>query len=312
VWVELRRAEILPVPYFHVVFTVAQSLRLLFLALPRLAYPLLFAAVAETLLDLSRTNLGAKPGFIALLHTWTQTLESHPHVHCIVTGGGLSLDRQAWVRCRPRFFLPVRKLSVVFRGKLLEKLTLALDRTTSPTRFPAAKLLLRHRKWVVYCKAPLTGPEQVLRYLGRYTHRIAIGNERLLDLRDGHVSFTYKNRARRRRQVLRLPAGEFVRRFLLHALPRGLVRVRHYGLLANGVKTRRLDQCRRLLGAPCDPQPKPERKPSWVDTYRRLVGRDPLLCPYCHAGRLVVVAEIPPAPTRVDPVHLAPRPPPTP
>jgi hypothetical protein len=242
VWVEARRAEILPLPYFHLVFTVPESLRPLFLALPRLVHPLLFAAVAETLLDVSRTNLGAAPGFILLLHTWTQLLEFHPHLHCIVTGGGLSLDGQAWVRCRPRFFLPVRKLSQVFRGKLLHKLETASTRQPLASRWPAAKLLLRQaarRPWVVYCKAPLAGPEQVLRYLGRYTHRIAIGNERLVELRDQHVTFSYKNRAQRRQRQKRLPAAEFVRRFLLHALPRGLVRVRHYGLLANGVKTRR-------------------------------------------------------------------------
>jgi hypothetical protein len=272
---------------------------------------LLFAAVAETLLDVSRTNLGAAPGFILLLHTWTQLLEFHPHLHCIVTGGGLSLDGQAWVRCRPRFFLPVRKLSQVFRGKLLHKLETASTRQPLASRWPAAKLLLRQaarRPWVVYCKAPLAGPEQVLRYLGRYTHRIAIGNERLVELRDQHVTFSYKNRAQRRQRQKRLPAAEFVRRFLLHALPRGLVRVRHYGLLANGVKTRRLALCRRLLGAPRDPSPTPPRRHSWADTFRRLVGRDPLLCPYCGIGRLVIVEQVRPvtSPRANQPVPRAP------
>ena len=298
------------------VFTAPECLRPLFLGLPRVVYPLLFAAAAETLLEASRTNLGATPGFVVVLHTWTQKLEPHPHVHCIATGGGLSLDGRAWVRCRPRFFLPVRKLSELFRGKLLDKLGKTVRREPVSSRWPAAKLLVRQAarrlKWVVYCKAPLAGPEQVLRYLGRYTHRIAIGNERLIDLRDGWVRFTYKDRKRRRRRVERLPAEEFVRRFLLHALPRGLVRVRHYGLLANGVKTRRLDLCRRLLGAPCDPKPTPKEKPSWTDTYERLVGRDPLLCPYCRVGRLVIVATIPPSASRAAAVHPAPRAPPTP
>jgi hypothetical protein len=316
VWVESRCADLLPVHYFHQVFTAPECLRPLFLALPRVAHPLLLTAAAETLLELSRTNLGATPGFIAMLHTWTQTLEHHPHVHCIITGGGLSLDGQAWVRCRPRFFLPVRKLSQVFRGKLLDKLATAFRREPLASRWPAGMLLVRQaarrRRWVVYCKAPLAGPEQVLRYLGRYTHRIAIGNERLIDLRDGQVTFSAKDRARQRRLVLRLPAEEFVRRFLLHALPRGLVRVRHYGLLANGVKTRRLDLCRRLLDAPCDPKPTPAETPSWADTYRRFAGRDPLLCPHCGRGRLVVVAELRPTPPRPPAVYPKPRPPPPP
>ncbi len=316
VWVEARRAELLPVHYFHVVFTVPECLCPLFLALPRVAYPLLFAAVAETLIALSRTNLGARPGFISVLHTWTQMLEFHPHVHCIVTGGGLSLDGQSWIACRPRFFLPVRKLSRVFRGKLLDKLGTAFDREALSTRFPSAKLLLRQAarqsKWVVYCKAPLAGPEQVLAYLGRYIHRIAIGNERLVDLHAGQVRFTCKDRARRRRRTESLPASEFVRRFLLHVLPRRLVRVRHYGLLANGVKAQRLDLCRRLLDAPCAPRPTPEEKSSWADTYERLVGRDPLLCPHCRLGRLVVVATIPPTAVQPSAVHSAPRAPPLP
>ena len=160
---------------------------------------------------------------------------------------------------------------------------------------------------MVYCKAPLPGPEQVLRYLGRYIHRIAIGNERLIELQDGHVSFRYQDRARRRRRVLRLPAGEFIRRFLLHSLPRGLVRVRHYGLLANGVKSQRLALCRRLLGAPRVPEPTHEGKPSWADIYKRLVGRDPLLCPYCRTGHLIVVADIPAAMMPPTAVHVAPR-----
>lgn len=180
-------------------------------------------------------------------------------MHRIVTGGGLSLDGRVWLRCRPRFFLPVRKLSQVCRGKLLDKLRTAVRREPASSRWPTANLLVhqaaRRRKWVV-CKAPLAGPEQVLRYLDRYTHRIAIGNERLIDLSDG-VRFSYRDRKRRRRGMERLPAEEFVRRFLLHALPRGLVRVRHYGLLANGIKAGRLDLCCSLLGAPGDPKPTP-------------------------------------------------------
>ena len=314
VWVEARRAECLPVHYFHVVFTLPESLRPLFLAAPRRIQPLLFAAAAETLLDVCRTRLGATPGFSVVLHTWTQTLLYHPHLHCIVTGGGLSREGNAWIRSRPTFFLPVRLLSKVFRGKLLEKLAGECETAPAAIPPPAARSLLRQaarRAWVVYCKPPLAGPEQVLRYLGRYTHRIAIGNERLVALRNGQLSFRYQDRRRKRRRVLQLPAVEFCRRFLLHALPRGLVRVRHYGLLANAVKTRRLALCRRLLNAPQPPRPTREPRPSWRDTYQRLVGQDPLLCPFCRVGRFVVVADIPRSPGALGLGNaLAQRPPP--
>lgn len=299
-WVEAQAEDLLPVPYFHEVFTVPHCLNPLFLRDPRAAYRLLFEAAAQTVIDVCRTNLGGTPGLIAVLHTWNQIFEHHPHIHCIVTGGGLSQDGKRWIGSRPNFFLPVRRLSEVFRGKLLEAFELALAQGRLRTPEPVGRLLLRRaaaQDFVVYSKPPMAGPEQVLRYLGRYTHRIALGNERLLAHRDGQVTFSYKDRKHGgRRKPMTLPGAAFTRRFLLHVVPKGFVRVRHFGLLANGVKVHRLALARSLLGSPVLPEPSRPHHESWQDTYRRLVGTDPLLCPACRVGRLVVVAEILPSP----------------
>ncbi len=299
-WVEARARDLLPVPYFHDVFTLPHCLNPLFLRNPSVAHALLFEAAAKTVIDVCRSNLGATPGLIAMLHTWNQLLEHHPHIHCIVTGGGLSLDGQRWIGSRPNYFLPVLRLSQVFRGKLLEAFELALVQGRLRTPEAAGRLLLRRaaaQDFVVYSKPPMAGPEQVLRYLGRYTHRIAIGNERILAHDKGQVTFSYKDRRHAgARNTKTLPGAEFTRRFLLHVVPRSFVRVRHFGLLANGVKLHRLAQARSLLGNPAPPQPSRRQHESWQDTYRRLVGKDPLLCPACHLGRLVVLAEIPPSP----------------
>ena len=215
----------------------------------------------------------------------------------IATGGGLSQDGERWISSKPNFFLPVLRLSEVFRGKLLEAFELALKEGRLRTPESAGRLLLRRaaaQDFVVYSKPPMAGPEQVLRYLGRYTHRIAISNERLLAHRDGEVTFSFKDRKDAgRRKEMTLPGAEFTRRFLLHVVPRRFVRVRHYGVLANGVKARRLARARSLLGTPAPPEPSQAKPESWQDAYRRLVGKDPLLCLACRVGRLVVVADIP-------------------
>ena len=293
-WVEAQAEDLLPVPYFHVVFTLPHVLNPLFLSEPRLSYALLFEASAATLIGVCRRRLGATPAITAVLHTWTQLLIYHPHIHCIASGGGLSADG-AWICSRPNFFLPVRVLAEVFRGKLLEAFELAHAAGRFPISDRAGRALLARaaaNDFVVYSKAPFAGPEQVIRYLGRYTHRIAIGNERLRAHRQGSVTFSYRDRkdaGRSKRK--RLPGAEFTRRFLLHVVPRRFVRVRHYGLLANGVKKNRLALVRNQLDAP--PCPPPTKHETWQDTYRRLVGKDPRQCPACHSGRLVVVAEIP-------------------
>jgi len=296
-WVEAQIHDLLPVLYFHEVFTLPHCLNPFFRRDPGTAYALLFEAATKTLIDVCRRQLGATPGLIAILHTWNQQLGFHPHIHCIVTGGGLSLDGTQWISSRPRFFLPVRKLSVVFRGKLLEAFEGALGQGRLHMAEAAGRFLLRRaaiQKFVVYSKPPMAGPEQVLRYLGRYTHRIAISNERIVTHDLNRVTFRYKDRRDGgRRKTLTLSSLEFVRRFLRHVVPRRFVRVRHFGLLANGIKVHRLALARDLLDAPAPPVPSPSRHESWQDTYLRLVGKDPLLCPDCHIGHLVVVGDIP-------------------
>jgi Putative transposase/Transposase zinc-binding domain len=293
-WVEAQARSLLPVEYFHLVFTVPQAVHPFFLADRRRSYALLFEAALGTLHSVCRRRLGAVPGAIAILHTWTQTLAFHPHIHCIVTGGGLALSRDRWIASRPGFLVPVRVLSRVFRGKLLDHFDRALQARTSGLGPSLGGQLLRQaasKQWVVYSKAPMAGPAQVLRYLGRYTHRIAIGNERLVALHGDRVIFRYRDRKRGgTRRTLSLRAPDFVRRFLLHVLPHGFVRVRHFGLQANGCRSRLIARARELLDVPAPPQPQHTDRESWQDLYRRLTGRDPTRCPYCDHGTLHIVA----------------------
>jgi hypothetical protein len=296
----------LPVEYHHVVFTVPQELHPIFLANPKVAIDLLFRAVSETLLEVAANpkRLGAKIGFTAVLHTWTQTLLYHPHLHVIVPGGGLSPGGDRWISAQPGFFLPVRILSMVFRGKLLSMLEAAsgAGRLCQAPREVAAILGSSSRKnWVVYSKPPVAGADQVLDYLGRYTHRIAISNERLVSLQDGRVTFRWKDRARgNQEKLMTLEAPEFLRRFLLHVLPKNLVRIRHYGVLANAVRRRQIARCRTLLGV----LPVQERlestapKESWQELLLRLTGRDVTRCPKCRQGRLQEKEIIDPIPFR--------------
>ena len=292
-WVEAQARTLLPVEYFHVVFTVPEALHPFFLSERRKSYTLLFEAALGALHAVCERRLGATPGTIAVLHTWSQTLAFHPHVHCIVTGGGLDTTRDRWVSARPGFLVPVRVLSRVFRGRLLQGFSEALRDRSTGVGASLGRQLLRQaaaKEWVVYSKAPMAGPAQVLRYLGRYTHRIAIGNERLVALEDGRVTFRYRDRKHdNAKKLLRLDGPTFVRRFLLHVLPRGFVRVRHFGLQANGCRTRLLERARLLLGSPAPPKGDPSIRESWQDLFRRLVGRDPTRCPYCERGVLRLV-----------------------
>jgi hypothetical protein len=299
-WIEAQRSDLLPVQYFHVVFTVPTELHDLFLAAPRVAYRLLFAAVAQTLQQVARRRLGITIAVTAVLHTWTQLLLYHPHLHCIVPGGGLDAEHTSWISTRPDFFLPVRVLSAVFRGKLLAKLEDAIARATIPSaREHEAQDRLKRaaaKRWVVYCKPPFAGPDQVLAYLARYTHRIAISNDRLVSLRDGHVSFRWKDRAHGHvRRVATLEADVFLRRVLLHVLPARFMRIRHYGWLANCARKRLLPRVRELLGGspaavPLPPPAEPER---WEAMLLRLTGQDVTRCPHCGAGGFLIVEMVP-------------------
>jgi hypothetical protein len=293
-WVEAQQQQLLPVPYFHLVFTVPPALHPFFFSQRRKSYALLFEAAIGSLHAVCRRRLGATPGTIAVLHTWSQTLAFHPHVHCIVTGGGVQTAPECWVAAKPGFLVPVRVLSRVFRGKLLEAFSEALRDGSAGLGASLGQQLLQQaaaKEWVVYSKAPMAGPDQVLRYLGRYTHRIAIGNERLVSLEDGKVTFRYRDsRHGNTKKLLRLDASSFVKRFLLHVLPRGFVRVRHFGLQANGCRTRLLAKARLLLGSPAPPNLDASIRESWQDLFRRLLGRDPTRCPYCERGVLRSVA----------------------
>jgi hypothetical protein len=299
-WVDAQKRHLLPVQYFHIVFTVPAELHRLFLAAPTVAYTLLFAAATKTLEEVARRRLGAKIGFTAVLHTWTQLLLYHPHIHCIVPGGGLDPEETRWVPAPRDFFLPVRVLSKVFRGKLLGLLEQALHREKlrgGPDEDPQRQLRRAARKkWVVYSKPPFAGAEQVLAYLGRYAYRIALSNDRLVGLQDGQVTFRWKDRAHGNAPRLAiLDAEAFLRRFLLHVLPHRFVRIRHYGFLANPVRPQKLARVRQWLapavGAVESTAPRePER---WEALLLRLTGKDVTRCPRCGVGHLLVVEELP-------------------
>jgi hypothetical protein len=299
-WLDAQQRDILPVPYFHVVFTVPAELHALFLAAPKATYSLLFAAVAETLTQVALRRLGAKIAVTAILHTWTQLLLFHPHIHCIVPGGGLDPGHTHWIAARADFFLPVRVLAEVFRGKLLAKLETAIDRANIPARRdddPHDRLTRAAAKpWVVYCKPPFAGPDQVLAYLARYTHRIALSNDRLLSLHEGQVTFRWKDRAHGNApRVATLEAETFLRRFLLHVLPHRFVRIRHYGWLANAARKRLLPTVREVLApaAPVARTPPPVEPETWEITLFRLTGKDVTRCPCCGAAGFLIVEALP-------------------
>jgi hypothetical protein len=304
-WLAARRADLLPVPYFHVVFTVPAPIATIAFQNKAVVYGILFQAAAETLRIIAADprHLGAEIGLVAVLHSWGQNLHHHPHVHCIVPGGGPSADGRRWVACRPGFFLPVPVLSRLYRRLFLGLLQEAFDQgrlqfhaelaaLAKPAAFTACLRPLRAVSWVVFAKRPFGGPEQVLDYLGRYTHRVAITNRRLVDLGDGRVRFLWKDyRHHDRRKLMTLEAGEFIRRFLLHVLPDGFHRIRHYGYLANGHRAAKLAQCRRLLAVPPPPAPVPAAA-DYRERYRQLTGRSLELCPCC-GGRMVQIGLIP-------------------
>jgi hypothetical protein len=312
-WLEARLERLLPIPYFHVVFTIPDELNALALGNKRLLFDLLFTAAADTLKTIAGDDkhLGAQIGFTAVLHTWGQAVLFHPHLHCVVTGGGLSSDGTRWVAGREDFFLPVKVLAKLFRGKFLDALQklrsdgkLRFGGTTADLADDRAWARFRdqlYRKdWVVYAKPPFGGPEQVFAYLGRYTHRVAISNFRLVALENGRVTFTLKDYTNDgQRKTMTVSAVEFLRRFLLHVLPDGFTRIRHYGLYAGRNVATKLAQARVLLerdGKRLPPIiPTTPGAPWWQRLFER-TGVDPMACPCC-GGRLVRRREILPSTT---------------
>ncbi len=302
-WLEDRQAELLPVEYFHVVFTLPESVAAIAHQNKAVVYDILFQASAETLrlIAADPKHLGAEIGFIAILHTWGQNLLHHPHLHCVVPGGGLAPDGQRWIACRPGFFLPVRVLSRLFRRLFLERLQQAFDggklaffsglaALRDPRAFAAHLGPARLVEWVVYAKPPFGGAEQVLQYLGRYTHRVAISNHRLVELADGKVRFHWKDyRHDSRNKVMHLDGQEFIRRFLLHVLPPGFQRIRHYGFLGNRYRAVKLARCRALLAAPAPMRPQAVPSRDYRDGYQRLTGVSLRHCPTCSRGQMVLV-----------------------
>jgi len=314
-WLERRGEELLPVPYFHLVFTVPHSLNPLFLTERRALCHLLFRSAAEALLTLARDprRLGARIGFLAVLHTWSQRLELHPHLHVIVPGGGLAPDGERWIASRPDFFLRVEPLAALFRGKLLDALGRAarqgqrlfprrLDPRAAPEAYRSWRQELYATSWNVYSKPPFRGAQGGLDYLGRYTHRVAISNHRLLALEEDRVLFRYRDsRDGDRSKVTSLDGVEFVRRFLMHRLPVGFQRIRSYGLFANRHRAANLERCRELLGVARgadDGSPSAAESPegdeeTLEEEILRLTGLDPLQCPACRKGRLQLLPALP-------------------
>ena len=301
-WVERRQDDLLPVEYFHVVFTIPSELRDLFLANQAAAYGLLFAAASESLTALGRDprHIGAALGAMAVLHTWTQALVYHPHLHVIVPGGGPSTDKSSWVSCRRGFFLPVRALAVLFRGKLLGALEKALaeGRMVPAPGVDSQRALRRaaRKRWCIHSKPSFVGPEHVIRYLGRYTHRIAITNGRLVAYENGQVTFQYTDRASGTSRRMTLPAVQFLRRYLMHVLPAGFVRIRYFGGLSHATRKPWLALSRRLLAETGVEAPEPRSTPpeTWQELLLRLTGIDVTRCRKCQTGRLVVVERFEP------------------
>ena len=299
-WIADRQAELLDVPYFHVVFTVPTVIEVIAFQNQTVIYDILFRAASETLRTIAADpeHLGAEIGFLGVLHTWGQNLLHHPHMHFLVPGGGIAPDDKRWIACRRGFFLPVRVLSRMFRGRFMHYLEQAfrageLDFFSAHRHLHEPAAFLRYlapvwdTEWVVYTKRPFAGPAQVLEYVGRYTHRVAISNNRLVSMDNGRVRFRRKDyRDGNRQKIMPLDANEFIRRFLIHVLPDGFHRIRYFGFLGNCHRARKLKHCRELLGMA---SPIPADPPAdYRDRYQALTGQSLRECPHCRTGIMVV------------------------
>lgn len=308
-WIEARSEDLLPIQYFHIVFTIPDELNPIVLRNQKVMYNLLFRSVSETLITLGRDpkHLGAHIGFIGVLHTWGQNLMDHPHIHCIVPGGGLSPIRHKWVSCRKKFFIHVNVLRELFKKKFLAYLKQSYE--AGELAFPGAiaylqepKIFERFRKqfyckkWVLYSKPPFGGTEEVIRYLGRYTHRIAISNHRIINVADGRVSFRWRDYADgNKKKIMTLDAPEFIRRFLLHVLPDRFVKIRHYGLLGSRNCKNNLTLCRELLHVCKAEKDNESRTETWKELLLRISGVDITKCPVCQKGRMHTTEVLQPA-----------------
>jgi Putative transposase/Transposase zinc-binding domain len=290
-WLEKQTSELLPVGYFHLVFTLPHEFNRLILAHKKIVLSLLFKAVSETLLDFGKRRLGGTLGIIGVLHTWDQTLKDHFHLHCLVPAGAISLDQNRWIVTRKNFLFPNKALSRVFRGKFLDLLGQA-HRSGKIAPLYKNINVPHHKDWVVYAKKPFGSPQTVLDYLGRYTHRVALSNDRILAIDRGQVTLSYRDRKDGdQKKSLTLDAQEFVRRFLLHVLPDGFMRIRHFGFLANRSKKQALARCRQLLDL--DPALPLCPAQSAKDLLLKITGVDLSRCPCCHKGTMTVVGDLP-------------------
>jgi len=300
-WIQRRQGELLNCEYFHVVFTVPEEIAAIAYQNKKVVYGILFRATAETLRIIAADpkHLGAEIGFFAVLHTWGSNLVHHPHLHCVVPGGGIALDGTRWISCKPRFFLPVRVLSRLFRRLFLKYFEQAfhsgklqfftvLEHLHDHRQFFCYLAPMRKKKWVVYAKPPFAGPQQVLDYVGRYTHRVAISNNRLQNIEAGQVQFQWKDyRDNNQQKTMTLSAEEFTRRFLLHTLPEGFQRIRYYGFLGNRYRPQKLTRCRQLLAMTTVVGPPPPQ--DYRDRHEELTGTSLRECPVCHRGRMTTV-----------------------
>jgi hypothetical protein len=304
-WLLAREKELLPVNYFHVVFTIASVLNPLTLQNKKTVYNILFKAVKETLLEAAKTkrNLGAHIGFIGILHTWGQNLLDHPHIHCVIPAGGISPSGNNWISCQNNYFIPVKILSKLFRGKFLDYLKNAFDNNeinffgkikylSSQSDFQKIIDTAFSTSWVVYAKKPFAGAKQVFDYIARYTHRVAISNNRILKMEDDTVSFSWKDYSDDNQQkIMTVDTAEFMRRFLLHVLPDGFVKIRFFGFMANKVKSKKLEQIFKILG---EEKPNETEKECWPELLFRITGIDFTVCPVCQKGNLIAIIDIKP------------------
>ena len=300
-WLEKRKADLLPVGYFHVVFTIPEELNYITLTNPKELYSILFKSVSETLIELSsdKKYLGAEIGFMAILHTWGQNLMNHPHIHCIVPCGGLTLDGNRWINSKKDFFIPVKVLSRKFRGKFLFylkkayysnalKYTNGIEELTEKHIFQSFIDKLYKKEWIVYCRPPFGSAEYVLEYLGRYTHRVAISNHRIVNLENGYVTFKWRDyKEHNKEKFMTLTVEEFIRRFLMHVLPRKFVKIRHYGILSNRNRSTKLQKCKELTGSAQSKKQDSEVKLNVSELLFKLTGIDINICTCCGKGKML-------------------------